>query len=111
MTKPTEPASGSAVVGAVTSMLVATGWAVFALRHPTVTYRFAPGVAAFSWAGVLATTGGATVALTATWLLHARHALDGPTLVHRGSAVAEVVVVIAVFSACGWLLLHRRRRS
>jgi len=125
MTEPTEPGTWSAVFGAVASLLVATGWAVLALRHPTVTYHFAPGVAAFAWAGVLAwrggpigrgaavraTVGGTAVALAATWLLHARHALDGPTLVHRGSALAEFAIVIAVFSAAGWLLLHRRRGS
>jgi hypothetical protein len=110
-------------LGAAASVVVGAAWVWLALRQPTVTYHFAPGVVAVTWAGalawsgrpvdrsarILATAGGAAIALAVGFGLHARHALEGPTLVHRGSALAEVVAVVVMATPAAWVWLRRAR--
>lgn len=112
-------------LGAIAPLAVTALWMALALRHPTVTYHFAPGVAAASWTAALAwsgrpvgrraraiaTTGGTVLALTATLVLQSRGALAGPTLVHRGSPLVEALIVIAIATTASSLWLHRTRAS
>jgi hypothetical protein len=63
-------------------------------------------------AAVVATAGGATVALGALVLLAAAHALQGPALLGGGSPIAEALALVAAGSGYGlWAAGRPPRRS
>lgn len=90
-------------------------WSVLAYRSPTLTYHFAPLLAAAAWpvlerrsgsvprAQALVAAVGAFAATTATGVaLTIADRLEGPALWDRGHALWEVVIFAAVASA--WAL-------
>lgn len=96
-------------VGAAVALLVAVGWSLLAVTHPTTTYHFDPFVVVIApvllmrfrsagplpWRVVLAGGGiGAVVALATTVFLAAAGAFRGPTLIGYISPVAEALIAI-----------------
>ncbi len=92
------------------SGVVALGWALMALTHPTTTYHFAPVVVVAVLAlyvrartehpvkirsGLYLSAAGALIALITTAGVESLDALRGPTLWGPGGAPAESLLAIA----------------
>lgn len=105
----------------LTSVTITTVWTGLALRSPTLTYHFAPLLAAAAWpvvaraargratvaVGLRAAGGGLLVAVLATAELHSLDALRGPALI-GGSATTEAFLNAAVGAAWGARAITRR---
>ncbi len=110
--------------GTAIAVVIAIGWFLLALTHPTTTYHFDPFLVVIApvaltrfrstrplrWRVVLAGSGiGAGVALATTVLLNDAGALRGPALIGPIGPVSEVLIAIllgviveAVFSLVRW---------
>jgi glutaredoxin len=123
---PTDPPARRGAVrwptGALTALVAAGCWLLLALSQPHTTFHLAPGVVAAVWPladrwrgraasghpSALAAVGGAGIALAATAVLAARHALSGPTLLSSDSGLVETLVAIAAGAIGGGLAAARR---
>lgn len=104
------------------SVTITTVWTGLALRHPTLTYHFAPVLAAAAWplvarftrgrtslaVGLRAATGGIVVTALAAAELHALDALRGPALI-GGSATTEALLGALGGAAWGTRVITRAR--
>lgn len=101
-------------------------WLGLSWWHPTVTYHLRPLIVAAAWPVLLrartegpigqghslvAAVGGLFFAATAVAIAATAHLLEGPSLIDRGTALDESVVVAFVGSAGGWRVASRRRRA
>jgi hypothetical protein len=107
--------------------VVASGWALMAMTHPTTTYHFAPIIAVAVVAlyvrgrvdrplgfrrGLSLAGAGVLIAVIATTVLGSLNALRGPTLWGTGSALAETLMAIAVgFLIGATAMIGPRRRE
>ncbi|TAM71647.1 MAG: hypothetical protein EPN48_00860 [Microbacteriaceae bacterium] len=97
--------------GATVAAIIAIGWLVLAVNHPTTTYHFTPLVIVIApvalmrmrvdrslpWRCVMSGTGiGVAFALVASAILFASGSLRGPGLVGSIGPVAEVFIAIGL---------------
>lgn len=102
------------------AVTVTTVWTGLALRHPTLTYHFAPVLAAAAWplvaratrgrttiaVGLRTAGGGLLVAALATAELHSLDVLRGPALI-GGSATTEALLGAMAGAAWGARVITR----
>ncbi len=100
---------------ALASLAAAAVWIVLATRSPTLTYHFAPVIAAAAWPWLAHTgprlppmVGGVTIALGATAILAASDSLQGPTLWGSDGALGESMAAALIGGVVGVILQGRR---
>jgi hypothetical protein len=114
------------VLPGATSLTLALGWLALSWWHPTVTYHLGPPLVALAWpvltrarvrhqlgqrAAAVSALAGTVLALLAVALAAAAHLLEGPTLIDRGSAAVEGLVLALMAGLWGWRIASRRRAS
>jgi hypothetical protein len=108
--------------GAVLTGLVCVVWILLANRSPSLTYHFAPPIAAVLWPLSLRSRGrrtfrdaavgaaGASALVLVTSLgIHLTDQMTGPTFIDRGAALTEAILFLVIGAAFGLRTAIRER--
>jgi hypothetical protein len=108
--------------GALLTGLVCVVWILLANRSPSLTYHFAPLIAAVLWPLSLRSrgrrilrdaangaAGAAALVLVASLGLHLTDRMTGPTFIDRGAALAEAILFLMIGAAFGLRTAIRER--
>jgi hypothetical protein len=111
---------------AALSLTLALGWLALSWWHPTTTYHLGPPLVALAWpvlvrarahhqlgqrTAAAAAFGGIVVAMLAIGVAGVAQLLHGPTLIGRGNATVEGIVLTLLAGLLGWRIASRRRAA